>query len=99
MSTISRGLRRIWGFLFLRSRNRLTPGVRAEVVIVLSEDTGRITLYFGKLDPEENPSEIYGAMLMRFLAGLSSLGCTLNFETEEGVVIPLVRPAKQEGAK
>jgi hypothetical protein len=85
-------LRALYAFFFIRSRNRLTPGVRAEVTLILGE-SGQIDVYFGKIAPEENAQEVYGLLLMRYLAALSTLGLSLDFITEDNVTVPLVRPA------
>jgi hypothetical protein len=74
--------------------NLVTPGVKAEVKIILS-DNGMIGIYHSKLAPEDNPSAIYGTLLMRWLAMLSGLGVTLDFTTTDGRVIPLVRPSSE----
>lgn len=79
---------------WFRHENLVTPGVRAEVKIILAEN-GMIGIYHSKLDPEENPSALYGFLLMRWLAMLSGLGVTLDFTTEDGRVIPLVRPSSE----
>jgi hypothetical protein len=85
--------RRLYAALFVRDRTRITPQIRAEVTLLL-EESGHVAVYFAKLDPEQNPTEIYGMILMRYLAALSQMGITLDFETDEHVLIPLVRPAK-----
>ena len=72
-------------------RHLLTPGIRAEVTMIMGEE-GQINIWHAKLDPEENPSKIFGALLMRWLAMLSAIGVTLDFTDETGKVIPLVRP-------
>jgi len=71
--------------------NLLAPGIRAEVTMILGDD-GQIGIYHSKLLPSDNPSVIHEQLLMRYLAMLSGLGVTLNFVTEDGTVIPLVRP-------
>jgi hypothetical protein len=71
--------------------NLLTPGIRAEVTMILG-DNGQIGIYHSKLAPEDNATEVYGVLLMRWLSMLSGLGVSLNFETETGMVVPLVRP-------
>ena len=77
-----------------RIKNLLTPGIRAEVSLIMGE-SGQIGIYLSKLSPEENPSEIHQAFVMRYLAMLSGLGVTLDFQTASGQVIPLVRPSAE----
>ena len=71
--------------------NRLTPGIRAEATLILADD-GHVGIYLSKLLPEDNPSQIYGDMLNRFLQVLSTVGVTLSFKTPDGQEFPLVRP-------
>jgi hypothetical protein len=78
--------------LFVRRHAMLAPDILAEVTIVMGE-TGYIGITYSKLDPELNPTQIYGEMLRHWLATLSQLGVRLDFETEDHHVIPLVRPA------
>lgn len=77
--------------------NLLTPGIRAEVNLILSEQ-GQIGIFHSKLQPEDDASQVYGMLLMRWLAVLSGLGVTLNFQTEDMQIIPLVRPATTASA-
>ena len=85
-----------WRWLYFRlfgpaPHNKLNRGIRAEVTIVLGEH-GHVGMHWSKLDPEDDPSLVYGYMMNRWLTRLSEQHVSLDFCTQDGTVIPLVRP-------
>jgi hypothetical protein len=92
-----RFLRRVFAAVFVRQRSLLAPDIIAELTIVMGED-GYIGVTYSKLDPQLDATQIYGAMLMRWLATLSQLGVSLDFETSDHTIIPLVRPQSSYAA-
>jgi hypothetical protein len=86
---------------------RLTPGIRAEILMVMGSD-GKISILSEKLAPEENPSEIFALFTEQWFAfGAQILKVTLNVTTPASNVqridtptgpmyrVDLVRPVDQ----
>ena len=82
---------------------RLTPGIRAEVIMVMSAD-GHVGIQFEKLAPEENASEVFARLTEQWFAVGEAMGVNLNWSSKIGAVmqtpegpeyvIAMVRPSK-----
>lgn len=64
---------------------RLTPGVRAQVIMVMGDD-GKVYILFDKLAPEENVSQIFAMLTEQWFAVGSQMGVTLNITTRSGYI-------------
>ena len=75
---------------------RVTPGIRAEVTLILS-DGGQVGLYHSKLRPEDDPRVVYAMLLQRWLDALGALGLHMDYTTVDGQTFPLIRPPVPQG--
>lgn len=92
--------RRFAGFTW---QPRLTPGIRAEVIMVMGAD-GHVGIQFEKLAPEDNASEVFSRLLEQLFAVGEQMGVNVNWSSKIGAVIDtpegpeyvvaLIRPAR-----
>ena len=80
---------------------RLTPGIRAEVIMVMGED-GRVGVQFEKIAPEDNANELFAQLTSQWFSVGQSMGISLDWTCTSGTmretpngpeyVVALVRP-------
>ena len=81
---------------------RVTPGIRAEVIMVMSAD-GHVGVSFEKLAPEDDAAQVFALLLQQLFDHGAAMGVSVNWSSKIGAVIDtpdgpeyvvaLIRPA------